>query len=134
MSMNLFPPESTFLVAAAALLLSIQKLSPPPPKGKKPIQPRRTALGAVSSARSSRMLGGNQHFAVIGERINPTGKKALQSELREGKFNIVRKFAQEQTEQGAAILDVNMGLSGIDEKDMMIKAIALLSQSSDLPL
>lgn len=103
-------------------------------KGKKPIPPQRNALGAVSSARANRLIGADQHFAVIGERINPTGKKALQAELREGKLNIVRKFAQEQTEQGAAILDVNMGLSGIDEKEMMLKAIALLSQSADLPL
>ena len=91
-------------------------------------------VSAVSSARKSVFMGNGRPFAVVGERINPTGKKALQAELREGKTGIVQDFALEQQIKGASILDVNMGLSGIDEKEMMLKAVRLLSRTSDLPL
>lgn len=96
--------------------------------------PRRKALSALSSARGARLLGAEQPFCVIGERINPTGKKELQGELREGKLSVVRRFAVEQTAHGAGVLDVNMGLSGIDERGMMLQAVGMLSQSCDLPL
>ena len=76
----------------------------------------------------------DERFMIIGERINPTGKKALQAELREGKLDIVRRFAREQEESGADILDVNMGTSGIDEKEMMLSAIEEITGVTDLPL
>ncbi len=98
----------------------------------------RTSAGAgasiLSSSRSSVVIGKGNPFTVIGERINPTGKKALQAELREGKLGMVQEFAMEQQVKGAAILDVNMGLSGIDEKEMMLKSVSLLSRVNDLPL
>ncbi|MDD5697812.1 MAG: homocysteine S-methyltransferase family protein [Victivallaceae bacterium] len=100
----------------------------------KPIRPQITAVSAVSAARCTCLLGPEQPFRVIGERINPTGKKALQAELREGKFGIVRQYADEQAAAGAAILDVNMGLSGIDEKAMMREAVNLLTQGTAPPL
>ena len=100
----------------------------------KPKMPVRTAVSAVSGPRGTCILGQDQPFRVVGERINPTGKKKLQAELREGKMAMVRQYASEQNAGGAAILDVNMGLSGIDEKGMMLEAISLLSQSSTLPL
>lgn len=77
-------------------------------------------------------LDGN--FFVVGERINPTGKKALQAELREGSLDLVCRMAAEQEENGAAILDVNMGMNGIDEKEMMLAAIEELTTASSLPL
>lgn len=73
-------------------------------------------------------------FLVVGERINPTGKKKLQEELREGKLDLVVQFAEEQEESGAAILDVNMGTNGIDEDEMMQKAIYEVTSVSNLPL
>ena len=73
-------------------------------------------------------------FLVVGERINPTGKKALQAELREGSLDLVCQMAAEQEENGAAILDVNMGMNGIDEKAMMLAAIEELTTASSLPL
>ncbi len=73
-------------------------------------------------------------FIVVGERINPTGKKALQAELREGNMDRVLQFAQEQDECGAQILDVNMGMSGIDENAMMLRAIEEISGVTNLPL
>ena len=77
-------------------------------------------------------LDGN--FMVIGERINPTGKKKLQAELREGSLNMVRQMALDQEENGAAILDVNMGMNGIDEKEMMVRVVYEVSQAVNLPL
>lgn len=74
------------------------------------------------------------NFMVIGERINPTGKKKLQAELREGSLNMVRQMALDQEENGAAILDVNMGMNGIDEKEMMISTIYEVTSTVDCPL
>lgn len=77
-------------------------------------------------------LTGN--FMIVGERINPTGKKALQEELKAGCLDMVMNMAEEQEELGARILDVNMGMNGIDEKDMMIRAVRELTMTVDLPL
>ncbi len=77
-------------------------------------------------------LDGN--FIVVGERINPTGKKKLQAELREGNLSMVADMAKEQQDAGAKILDINMGMNGIDELDMMKKAIYEVMSVSDLPL
>lgn len=73
-------------------------------------------------------------FMIVGERINPTGKKALQAELKEGQLDIVSSMAVEQTENGADILDINMGMNGIDEKEMMLKAINEVLRVTDTPL
>ena len=73
-------------------------------------------------------------FMVIGERINPTGKKKLQAELREGSLNLVRQMALDQEENGAQILDVNMGMNGIDEKEMMLRTIYEVTTTVDCPL
>lgn len=77
-------------------------------------------------------LTGN--FMIVGERINPTGKKALQEELKAGSLDMVMDMAEEQAELGARILDVNMGMNGIDEKDMMLRAVKELTMTVDLPL
>lgn len=73
-------------------------------------------------------------FLVVGERINPTGKKKLQAELKEGSLNLVRSMARAQEENGASILDVNMGMNGIDEKQMMLDVIYEVSSTVDCPL
>ena len=73
-------------------------------------------------------------FLIIGERINPTGKKALQAQLREGSLDMVCEMAESQEEFGASILDVNMGMNGIDEKEMMLKCVNELTLVSNLPL
>lgn len=73
-------------------------------------------------------------FKVVGERINPTGKKALQEELRSGSMQMVRQFARDQEIAEAAILDVNMGTNGIDEKATMLDAIYEVISTVDLPL
>ena len=102
--------------------------------GRKPVKPRRTSLAALSSARSFLRLDEKKPLFVVGERINPTGKKALQQELMEGKMSIIRQMAQEQEAQDASLLDINIGQPGIDEVQTIKKVIGLLSTSSRLPL
>lgn len=73
-------------------------------------------------------------FMIVGERINPTGKKKLQAELREGSLDMVLAFAEEQEACGAQLLDINVGMSGIDEKEMMLKVLEEVTMASSLPL
>lgn len=73
-------------------------------------------------------------FLVVGERINPTGKKKLQSELRKGSLDMVVQMAEEQEEKGASVLDINMGMNGIDENEMMQKVIYEVTNTVNLPL
>ena len=94
----------------------------------------REKICAVSSVRSVVEFGSDKPFAVIGERINPTGKKKLQEDLRKGSLNLARTYAIEQTNAGASLLDVNMGLSGINEESMMHEAIKMLSPLTSCPL
>jgi 5-methyltetrahydrofolate--homocysteine methyltransferase len=89
---------------------------------------------AITSTRKTVFFGFDQPLAIIGERINPTGKKMLQEELRQGKTAEIRRLALEQTEKGAAILDVNVGMPGIDERAKMVEVVELLSSTMDSPL
>lgn len=89
---------------------------------------------ALSNERKTLEINLDGDFLVIGERINPTGKKALQAQLREGSLDLVTDFAEAQEEAGAAILDVNMGMNGIDEQEMMLRVVRELTMVSDLPL
>ncbi|BBF44020.1 5-methyltetrahydrofolate--homocysteine methyltransferase [Lachnospiraceae bacterium KM106-2] len=73
-------------------------------------------------------------FKIVGERINPTGKKDLQAALREEDYSLAVQMAEEQEELGASILDVNMGMNGIDELETMVNVIYELTRSIDLPL
>lgn len=91
-------------------------------------------LHYLTSERQTHAFGLDDAFFVIGERINPTGKKKLQAELREGNMERVFSFAEEQEVQGAKVLDVNFGMSGIDEKAMMCRAIDELQNITNLPL
>ncbi len=88
----------------------------------------------LASERMTVSFGLNDKFIIVGERINPTGKKALQAQLREGNLEKVLQFAQEQEQGGAQVLDVNMGMSGIDEKEMMLRALEEVSTVTNLPL
>lgn len=103
-------------------------------EGLKPVWCKTEKISAVTSARSTVFIGFNEPTVVVGERINPTGKKKLQEELREGKTSEVRRFAVEQLEKGAKILDVNVGMPGIDEKETMVKIVELLVPMVEAPL
>ena len=72
--------------------------------------------------------------AIIGERINPTGRKKLQEELKAGNFDTVRADAIAQVEAGAVILDVNAGIPGADEPALLVQLIEVLSELTDVPL
>ncbi len=71
---------------------------------------------------------------VVGERINPTGKAAFKQALRDGDLDYILKVAVEEVDAGADILDVNLGLPEIDEKEMMVKVIKELQGILDIPL
>lgn len=88
----------------------------------------------LTSERSYTEITLDGAFTIVGERINPTGKKKLQASLREGSLDLVREMAVKQEQDGAEILDINMGMNGIDEKEMMLKAVYEVSQTVDLPL
>ncbi len=88
----------------------------------------------VSSERASLRIDLDAPFKVVGERINPTGKKKLQAELREGSLELVMNMAEEQVENGASILDINVGMNGINEREMMLKVVYQVSQAVNLPL
>jgi 5-methyltetrahydrofolate--homocysteine methyltransferase len=100
----------------------------------KPLLPLRKSIGAVSSARRALIFKPDNPLMIVGERINPTGKKMLQQELLEGKTSLVRQFAKEQEKQGADLLDVNVGVPGIEETDAVKAVCHLLSTITDIPL
>ena len=95
----------------AQLAGRVRGLATVPPENRHPIM--------LASERKSQEILPDGPFLIIGERINPTGKKRLQQELREGRLDLVEEMAEEQEELGAHILDINMGTNGIDEKEMM---------------
>ena len=88
----------------------------------------------LTSERQTVAFGLDDNFLIVGERINPTGKKKLQEQLRAGSMEMVADFAEEQEACGAGILDINMGMGGIDEKSMLLKAIETVGGITNLPL
>ena len=102
--------------------------------GMEVIPPSNLHPMVVASERKIQEISLDGGLLIIGERINPTGKKKLQQELRAGSLAMVEEMAENQTENGAHILDINMGMNGITEKEMMLKAIEKVSMVTDLPL
>jgi len=99
-----------------------------------PRPPVRSTLSAVSSARSFRLFENNKPLVIVGERLNPTGKKALQKELLAGRMSLVRQMTREQEQQQADLLDVNVGVPGIDEEKAIREVLSLLATTTELPL
>ncbi|UCF30316.1 MAG: homocysteine S-methyltransferase family protein [bacterium] len=79
-------------------------------------------------------LGGNSSLRTIGERLNPTGRKALAEAVRSGKLDLYREEARRQVEAGAQMLDVNVGVPGVDETHAMRKAVLAVQQGAAVPL
>ncbi|MFA7402470.1 MAG: homocysteine S-methyltransferase family protein [Pelobacteraceae bacterium] len=79
-------------------------------------------------------MGAGTATAIIGERINPTGKKLYSQELHEGKVAYIRREAHEQVQAGATVLDVNVGAPGIDEPSAMQRAVFCVSGAVSAPL
>jgi 5-methyltetrahydrofolate--homocysteine methyltransferase len=88
----------------------------------------------VSSRSREVIIGDTQPTVLIGERINPTGKKKLAEALKVDDLEIVRKEALAQTQAGADIIDVNVGVFGIDEAVLLPKAVRAVMETVDTPL
>ncbi len=103
-------------------------------EGYEPALIKANEISVVTSARKTVNIGNNRPVIIVGERINPTGKKKLQESLREERLDIVLDLALEQVENGAEILDVNVGMPGINERETIVKVVELLSNRIDVPL
>ena len=88
----------------------------------------------ISSATREVVIGDDQPFVVIGERINPTGRKALAAEMQAGDFSRVERDTIAQVEAGAHMLDVNAGIPLADEPAILATTIQLVQSLTDLPL
>lgn len=80
------------------------------------------------------VIGGDRPTVIIGERINPTGKKKLSAALAEGDLSVVHREALAQVEAGADVLDVNVGAAGVDEVDLLPRAVKLVMETVDVPI
>ncbi len=89
----------------------------------------------ISSTKQELIIGDNRPTVIIGERINPTGKKWLAEALKNNDFDsIIRKEAREQVRAGADILDVNVGEGGVEEVAILPQVLELVMQEVDVPL
>jgi 5-methyltetrahydrofolate--homocysteine methyltransferase len=79
-------------------------------------------------------IGNNRATVLIGERINPTGKKKLSQALMDRDFDLVRGEALAQVSAGADILDVNVGITGVDEVDLLRQVVQVVAETVDVPL
>ncbi|HEY5561000.1 MAG TPA: homocysteine S-methyltransferase family protein [Clostridiaceae bacterium] len=101
-------------------------------KDKNPIHKNNNYKTTVSSYSNTLIIG--EEVAIIGERINPTGKKLLKEALKNNDLEYIVSEAIDQKEAGADILDINVGLPGIDEKDMMVRVVKEVQGYVKLPL
>jgi 5-methyltetrahydrofolate--homocysteine methyltransferase len=88
----------------------------------------------LESRSKSVTIGHDQPFCVIGERINPTGRKVFSEELRSGDLSRVREDAIAQTEAGADVLDVNAGIPLVDECELLKDMLRVVQDVTDLPI
>lgn len=88
----------------------------------------------LRSASKDVVIGAGNPFCIIGERINPTGRKLFQEQLRKGDLGRVEVDIDQQVAGGAMVLDINMGAPLADEADLMVRAVRLAQSRTDLPL
>jgi 5-methyltetrahydrofolate--homocysteine methyltransferase len=92
-------------------------------------------MHTVLSSRSEQVtIGPDQPFCIIGERINPTGRKAFAEALRAGDLSEIVKDVDDQVAMGAHVLDVNMGVPLTDEADLLARAVTLVQEHTDVPI
>jgi 5-methyltetrahydrofolate--homocysteine methyltransferase len=96
-----------------------------------PAPPLSTVL---RSATKEVVIGHEHRFCLIGERINPTGRRIFQEQLREGDFSAIERDVKAQVEGGADVLDVNMGVPLTDEPELLARAITMVQGLTDLPI
>ena len=107
------------------LALNVKNLSPTPRRFNRPL---------MLASRSKTVTIDKKSTTLIGERINPTGRKKLAAEIREGSLLGVKRDALNQVKAGAQVLDVNMGVGGINQAEMMSKAVREIVRITDAPL
>jgi 5-methyltetrahydrofolate--homocysteine methyltransferase len=88
----------------------------------------------LRSASKEVVIGDDQPFCIIGERINPTGRKLFQDQLRSGDLSRIEIDVAQQVAGGAMVLDINMGAALVDEVGLMTKAVKIVQALTDLPL
>ena len=88
----------------------------------------------LRSATKEVVMASDRPFCIIGERINPTGRKLFQEQLRAGDLSLIEKDVHAQVAGGADVLDVNMGVPLTDEAELLVKAIRLVQTLTDLPI
>ena len=88
----------------------------------------------LSSATRETVIGPGEPFCIIGERINPTGRKIFQQQLRDGDLSRLEIDVAQQVAGGAMVLDVNMGAPLVDEAELMVQSVKLIQRLTDLPL
>ncbi len=88
----------------------------------------------IKSAKKEVTIGKDLPFVIIGEKINPTGRKKLASALQNGDYGYVLTLAEQQIAAGADILDVNVGVPGLDEVQVLPRVAKLISENFDIPL
>jgi len=101
----------------------------------RPAVEKRRRSGIVLTTRAACLrIGHDQPCRIIGERINPTGKKELTAQLQAGDFTLAMQFAQQQIDAGAPLLDVNVGAPMVDEKVLLPQLISDLAAAHGVPL
>lgn len=80
------------------------------------------------------IIGADRPFVMIGEKINPTGNKKLAAALQEGNLDMVRQLALRQVSWGADVLDLNVGVPGLDEMKMIAAVVGAVAEATDVPL
>jgi 5-methyltetrahydrofolate--homocysteine methyltransferase len=93
--------------------------------------PKETRL---RSASKEVVLGHGHRFCIIGERINPTGRRIFQEQLRAGDLSAIERDVKAQVEGGADVLDVNMGVPLTDEADLLARAVTLVQEHTNVPI
>ena len=88
----------------------------------------------LRSATKEVVIGHGHRFCIIGERINPTGRRIFQEQLRAGDFSAIERDVKAQVEGGADVLDINMGVPLTDEPELLAKAIQMVQSLTDLPI
>ncbi len=88
----------------------------------------------LKSAGKEVTIGIDKPFVMIGEKINPTGNKKLAAALQEGNLDAVRQLAARQVAWGADVLDVNVGVPGLDEVQMIARVVEIVGQAVDVPI
>jgi len=88
----------------------------------------------LRSTKQTVVIGPDHPLVIIGERINPTGRKKLAKALEDGNLRVVQEEAIKQVQEGAHVLDVNVGVSGIDEPTLLKEAILAVREVTEVPL